>query len=222
MDTTQLPHVSDRNEKDYDRVPIRIPRRRYREIEQAVLDLYDKADVRTIPFDVLTVASAIGIELVPYVSLSRETQRWAFKVSKDAYLVWDTDGRPAAIFYNSKMPSSRLKFSIMHELGHAILGHRQHSELAEIEANAFTVVALCPLPLIEHYGIEDAQTLARVFEISDECAEWRLGQFGKWRQLPLSARNIMFGMAVCSRFHLKVPYQPSFFHTLDIPQRVCS
>ncbi len=222
MDTEHLPPVSKDPTNDEDRVPIHIPRKRYREIEQSVLDLYDSADIHTIPFDVLRVASTLGIELVPYVTLSRETQQWARRVSKDAYLVWNTDGTPAAIFYNSKMPPLRLKFTIMHELAHACRGHRQHSQLAEIEANVFAAAALCPLPLIEKYGIEDEQTLARVFEISANCAERRWRQYQRWRSIPPFSRNLTFGLAVCTRFHLRVPYQPSLLPSLESAGRKSS
>lgn len=139
-----------------------------------------------------------------------------------AFLSWNTASKPVALFYNSKMPSLRLKFTIMHELGHACLWHRQDSELAEIEANTFAATALCPLPLIECYGVEDAQTLAHVFEISAECAERRITQFWKWQQLPLSARNVTFDRVVCSRFKLKIPYQPSLFSVLNFTNRKCS
>ena len=221
MDTVHLPPVSQWQNADEDRVPIRIPRKRYRQIEQAVLDLYEETDVHTIPFDVLRMVSAVGIQLIPYVSLSREAQQWARKVSKDAFMPWGMDGRPTAIFYNSKMPASRLKFTLMHELAHARLLHIQHSELAEKEANTFTAAALCPLPLIGHYGIEDVSTLARVFEISEEFAEHRLEQYEKWKRLPIQSRNVKFGMSVCSRFHLNVPYQPDLPVAHELPKRIC-
>ena len=202
-------------------MPIKLPQRRYREIEQSVLDLYEKTDVHTIPFDVLTMASKLGIQLISYISMSREAQQWAKKISKDAFMPWGMDDKPIAIFYNGKMPPCRLKFTIMHELAHACLRHKQHSKLAEVEANAFASTALCPLPLMERYGIEDAEALAHVFEISEECASHRLEQYTKWRRLPIIYRNVAFGMAVCNRFHLSMPYQPSLFSTPDIKRKCC-
>ena len=221
MDTAHLPPVSKWQEADEDRIPIHIPQKRYRQIEDAVLDLYDKTDVHTIPFDVMKMASSLGIELLPYVSLPREAQQWTKRASKDAFLLWDSNGHPSVIFYNSKMPTERLKFTLVHELAHALLLHRQHSELAEMEANAFASVALCPLPLIEQFGIEDAPTLARVFEISDECARHRMETYAKWKRLPMWSRNVKFGMSVRTRFHLNVPYQPEFLLFDEAPKRVC-
>lgn len=221
MDTVQLPPVSDWKAVNEDRAPIRIPRKRYRQIEQAVLDLCEATDVHTIPFDVLRMVSALGIQLIPYVSLSRDAQEWARRVSKDAFMPWGMDGRPTAIFYNSKMLVSRLKFTLVHELEHARLLYRQHGELAEIEANAFAATALCPLPLIEHFGIGDTATLASVFEISGEFAEHRLEQYAKWKRLPIQSRNIRFDMAVRTRFHLNVPYQPELLLLPKVPKRSC-
>ena len=220
MDAEIMSPAPEWQNADEDRVPVRIPRRRYQQIEQAVLDLYEKTDVRTIPFDVMPMASVLGIELVSYVSFAREAQQWARKASRDAFLMWHFD-RPAIIFYNSKMPPCRLKFSLMHELAHACLLHRQQGELAEIAANAFAAAALCPLPLVEHYEITDAATLARVFGISGECAERRMWHYDKWKRLPISSRNVRFGMAVRTRFHLNVPYQPDLLALRETPARVC-
>ena len=37
------------------------------------------------------------------------------------------------IVYNDKMPEHRIRFSIMHEIGHIVLDHSEDSELAEKE-----------------------------------------------------------------------------------------
>ena len=54
---------------DPDAAPIRISWKRYGEIEDAVLELYRKADAQTMPLDVLEVAAAINCSPIPYRAL---------------------------------------------------------------------------------------------------------------------------------------------------------
>ena len=41
------------------------------------------------------------------------------------------------IFYDDSMYDRRIRFTIMHEIGHIVLDHTEHSDLAESEANFF-------------------------------------------------------------------------------------
>ena len=41
------------------------------------------------------------------------------------------------IYYNDKKDAGRIRFTILHEIGHFVLGHLQQSDLAESEANFF-------------------------------------------------------------------------------------
>ena len=46
------------------------------------------------------------------------------------------------------MYDRRIRFTIMHEIGHIVLDHTEHSDLAESEANFFAKYALAPPPLV--------------------------------------------------------------------------
>ena len=84
------------------------------------------------------------------------------------------------------MPKKRIRFTIMHELGHIFLDHSEHSELAESEANYFARYSLAPPPLIHMLGIEDYIELSERFNLSKECAFHAMRSYQKWLHFGLS------------------------------------
>ncbi len=71
---------------------------------------------------------------------------------------------------------------ITHEIGHILLGHKQESDLARIQANYFAAYALAPSPIIHLYDIEDYVELAEIFNISKECAMLCASRYNNWLQ----------------------------------------
>lgn len=68
----------------------------------------------------------------------------------------------------------------MHEIGHIILDHTEHSELAEREAKYFAKYALAPPPLVYKLKIGDYLELAEKFDLSYECAYYSMKKYSKW------------------------------------------
>ena len=115
------------------------------------------------------------------------------------------------ILFDDRMSPARCAFTIMHEIAHVRLGHREHSKLAEIEANFFAATALCPLSLLEKSQLRIASEVANVFGISEECAQNRLSRLAKWQTLPMRMRNHIFDRAVLERMSFKIPIQQTLF-----------
>ena len=195
---------------DPDAAPIKIPRKRYVEIENAVVQMYRKADVRTIPLDVFGIATALDCPPIPYRAIGALLHPVLVKYSQDGFSAWRL-GDKWAIYYNDRKPFSRQRFTIAHEIGHVMLGHREHSALAEQEANHFAAAALCPLPLLALYDIRRVPEIARIFKISEDCAEKRLRDLSRWEALEEWKRNRDFGNEVRQRFQLLEPYQTLMF-----------
>lgn len=195
---------------DPDAAPIKIPWRRYVEIEDAVLEMYRRADARTMPLDVFEIALSLDCSPIPYRALGPQLYPALSKYSEDGFTAWHL-GNKWAIYYNDRKPFVRQRFTIAHELGHVMLGHREHSALAEHEANHFAAAALCPLPLLALYDIRRVPEIARIFKISEDCAEKRLRDLIRWEALEEWKRNRDFGNEVRQRFQLLEPYQTLMF-----------
>ena len=97
-----------------------------------------------------------------------------WEIKKDVFIT--------VIYYNDEMPDRRIRFTIMHELGHIVLDHTEHSELAESEANYFAKYALAPPPLVHNLEIGDYLELADKFDLSYECAYYSMQKYFKWRR----------------------------------------
>ncbi|MBQ9209537.1 MAG: ImmA/IrrE family metallo-endopeptidase [Oscillospiraceae bacterium] len=162
---------------------MRLSGNRYDEIEREVIKLFTKLMINRLPVDCYEICKQLGIEVVPYSMMSEKKRKMLTMASEDGcHALWEIDEGVyvIVIYYNDEMPGRRIRFTIMHELGHIILGHSEHSDLAESEANYFAKYALAPPPLVHKLKIDDYMELAEEFDISRECAYYAMQRYSKW------------------------------------------
>lgn len=75
------------------------------------------------------------------------------------------------ILYNEEKGYYTNRFTIAHEIGHAILGHEAEDSVVEREANCFARNLLCPVPAIDALGISNTDGYTGWFHVSDSMAE---------------------------------------------------
>lgn len=99
------------------------------------------------------------------------------------------------MFYNKEMPSKHNRFSILHEFGHYICGHRfgkqeeKEYDVSEVEANTFAAQILMPEQVIRELrkrgAVVDKTFLIEHFGVSGDVADKRLSTLAKtiyeWR-----------------------------------------
>ncbi len=159
-----------------------MPERIYRNIEQLAVNLYQELKIRDTAFDVFKVANKKGYQLIPYSVLKKKKREYLRANGYDAINYFDNRINRYVIIYDDKPSLQRQRFSIMHEIGHILLGHKQESDLARIQANYFAAYALAPSPIIHLYDIEDYVELAEIFNISQECALLCASRYNNWLQ----------------------------------------
>ena len=158
----------------------------YDEIINECVNVFVKHDIRNIPIDCFEIANKMGIRLKPYSTLSEESLNKAMSISVDGFVIIKPEGvQPFItlqryIFYNDDMPPKRVKFTIMHELGHIVLNHSEGSDLAEAEANLFAKYSLAPPPLVHKTSPNDYLDIAATYEISEEYASYAMSYYKKW------------------------------------------
>lgn len=75
------------------------------------------------------------------------------------------------IYYNETKPLSCIRFTLAHEIGHAVLGHKDEEDpAAEKEANCFARNLLCPVPVANALEAETEDDYISVFNISAQMA----------------------------------------------------
>lgn len=75
------------------------------------------------------------------------------------------------ILYNEEKGYCTNRFTIAHEIGHIMLGHKIDDSVTEREANCFARNLLCPIPVIDSFNISNIDDYMGWFHISDLMAE---------------------------------------------------
>ncbi|MDD7014017.1 MAG: ImmA/IrrE family metallo-endopeptidase [Spirochaetales bacterium] len=169
-----------------------------KDIEERVNEILIRSStVKSFPFRCSTLIKELGsevaIKIMPFSWIEEQGMNAEDVVhSKDAGTV-ESQGR-YIIFYNQKMPPSRLAFSVAHELGHIILGHdmekiTQYIETKdprlealykryEAEANYFAACLLMPEVVINRLKSLGChitkEFLQAEFNVSELAAEIRI------------------------------------------------
>lgn len=154
---------------------------RYEEIKEEVIDLFIRCDIQCIPINGFELAMKMGIRLIPYTSLSAEKYMTAIQCSPDGFYCEPGDGSER-IYYNDAVGYERSNMTILHEIGHASLGHYDgmDAEVAETEARFFAKYAIAPPPLVHLIVPSCPQDIESAFVISLEAAYYAFDYYRKW------------------------------------------
>ena len=166
-----------------------LPKSRYEEIEDTVIDMLEECEVMHYPIDPFELARKLRYKLRPYSSLNESKREWAFGESKDGFSQLEEDEITGmtyyVIYYNDGEKNvGRLRWTILHEIGHCYLGHHclrhVNKKVTEEEANHFAKYALAPPPLVKALGIHSVSELKKVFITSREAAEHSIEFYRGW------------------------------------------
>lgn len=101
----------------------------------------------------------------------------------DYGFTWHQNDGVSTIGINEKQPLDEQRFTMAHELGHLELGHTQEDIFAEVEADLFACVFLCPAPVADFFGLTSAEQYSSVFCVPKEQAMTALAFRDKSRGL---------------------------------------
>lgn len=137
----------------------------YEEIKQAVADMFVDYDIKEVPLCSFEVAIKIGLTVIPYSAL--DSAKWieAIEYSEDGYSLETNEGEWIIYYNDEDKDYSRINQTIMHEIGHYILGHIEEGEIEEAKAKFFAKYALASPPLI--HNMKKEKTTENVMEAFD-------------------------------------------------------
>ncbi|WP_455719013.1 ImmA/IrrE family metallo-endopeptidase [Anaerosporobacter sp.] len=90
-----------------------------------------------------------------------------------------------SIFYNDEKPETRIRFSLMHELGHILLDSED-----EFAANVFASNILAPRIAIQ-YSSKNYKDVMNLFGLSEEAANIAFNDYKRWRLYIVNHNNKM-------------------------------
>ena len=132
--------------------------------ESEILDVYRKCNVRGFPINCKDIVKGLGFDLISYEDLaeSHDDYKRLCMCSNDAFTHY---GDRMVIFYNPKSNRGRIRFSIMHEIGHYVLQTE-----SEDEADSFAANILAPPAIILDKNLKSADEISRYFDLSVSAA----------------------------------------------------
>lgn len=145
---------------------------------EKVLQVYQTCHVHRFPIDCFALLEHYGLRTVTYQE-TQEKNPALFEAisgySKDAFTFRST------VYYNTLQNHGRIRFSLMHELAHHILGHKNDCDRSdEREADQFASYLLAPRPVIEFEDLHTAEEVRDFFQISITAANIAIRDFRRW------------------------------------------
>lgn len=165
---------------------MKLPGIRYEQIKWKVVHLFEKTGEDSIPVDPFAIAAELGIVVVPYRLLGKTAKAACLKVSESGFkfcFVGHDGLETRYVFYNDQKPCGHVRFTVLHEIGHIVLGHLQESEVAEAEANFFAKYAIAPPMLVRMIEPTDYMDIAEAFGLSRECALYAWNYYRRWLRI---------------------------------------
>lgn len=153
----------------------------YEYIKQEVANMFVDYDIKGTPISSFEVAIKIGLTVIPYSALNRKARGKAMRYSEDGYSVETNDGEWIIYYNDITKDYSRINQTIMHEVGHYILGHIAEGDEEEAEAKFFAKYALASPALI--HNMKEEKTVENVmdnFAIGYQAANYALNYYRKW------------------------------------------
>lgn len=157
--------------EDYDRI-------------ESLVDLYIELNIRIFQIDLIEIAKQKGYRLIPYSKLDSTESKRLREKELSGLTLKNQNGLPI-IFYDDNEVWYRQHFTIMHEIGHIVLGHQQESRLANQCANFFASYSLSPSPIVKVMECEDFMDVADRFGLSPDSASLTFSRFEKWLKVPV-------------------------------------
>ncbi len=157
---------------------IKLPDYRYEELKKIVVDTFTKAEVHCVPVNGFEIAARLGVSVCAYSSLNEEKRMLAQGIDPDGFITYN-DGI-WVIYYNDNRVYGRINNTLMHEIWHAVLNHKETSDVAEAEAKFCAKYSMAPPVLISKYQTFTVDSIIEVFEVSHEAAVNALDYYQKW------------------------------------------
>lgn len=155
---------------------------RYEQIKESVIETFEKYEIDKYPIDCFKLAEKMGFEIIPFSKLD-DDQLKAIRFCEGEAIMFIIDDNKYIFFNDINTNLTRQRFSIFHELGHYVLGHKHESDLSRLEANFFASYAIAPLPLVWKTGSNSILKICQTFDVSFDCATNIIYNLENWQRI---------------------------------------
>lgn len=148
------------------------------ELTDIIYSVYEECGIHDFPIDCMKILKHYGFKVKTYSQLREknpELYKLCVSYSNDAF----SDIKSRFIAYNDKAHKRRVRFSLMHELGHFILKHTERTQQQEDEADMFASHILVPRTAMGEASCFNADKVHDVFEVSFAAANRCMADYKK-------------------------------------------
>lgn len=159
---------------------LRLPIQSYELIKRTVVNMLVKHQICCLPISGFEIATKMDVTVIPYTAYQSYFDKLC-KFSYDGFSVL-RDGK-WYIFYNDTIGYGRINYTIMHEIGHIVLNHKESNIITETEANFFAKYTLVPPAILHnlHCDTSDEMSfISDVFGVSYTEAIYAKDYYEKW------------------------------------------
>lgn len=150
------------------------------------LEFFQRENIQWLPVDPMKVIRNEKIKALEYTEFSRIVQEPIPSIIRE----YGDDGFTTivngvyTIIYNKEHASARIRWTLMHEISHIMLGHLNermeiaargsHRDKYDLQADAFTANILAPLPVLCLCEADTAEKIKYISGLSNQASEIRL------------------------------------------------
>lgn len=168
----------------------------YENVKIATLKVFKECSVYSFPIDCFEILRYYDLNAHPYSSLNDELRDYCLSYSDDALNYKDK------VCYNDNMPSGRIRFSLIHELGHVLLGHGfNRTYETEQEANFFASHLLAPRMAIHYANCKNHADVAKLFNMTYEASEYAFNDYKRWHRWTIHHKMNTYDKSMYSYFY---------------------
>lgn len=166
---------------DDDKVNCTLTKKLYAQIEENVVKMYEDLEICKHPIEPFTITAQLGYITVPYSKLNEEILLFLKEKEMDGFSCYNGEENRYYIYYDDEQILARQNFTIMHEIGHIRMNHKESSVLADKIADYFAAYSLVPSPIVYLYCCEDFIDVMYEFNVSEACAVRCFNRFTNWQ-----------------------------------------
>lgn len=146
-------------------------------INELILKVFKDCNIKSFPIDCFKILDQYNLKYFKYSELDESLRNICFKFSEESL------NYEEKICYNGAKSPGRIRFSLMHELGHVLLNHGNfHTSEMEQEANSFASNILAPRMVIHYAGCKNENDVSKLFNITFECARYAFQDYRRWHR----------------------------------------
>jgi Zn-dependent peptidase ImmA (M78 family) len=168
----------------------------YEHIKFMTLKVFTDCDLHSFPINCFEILNRYELVTLAYSQLNEELRKYCKSYSEDAF------NYKNKICYNDSMPIGRIRFSLMHELGHSLLKHGESSSPRdEQEANYFASHILAPRMAIHYANCKNYHDVSKLFGITGEAAQYAFNDYRRWHRDIVYHKMNSFDKSLYSHFY---------------------